>query len=274
MTRDWEYLKEVAIKAAVAAGALIREKMNHNIAVEHKATGSSYATQVVTAVDKAAEKIIVQHLLPTCTAYDLALLTEESEDNKQRFVKDYFWCIDPLDGTLAFIEKRPDFAVSIGLVSKSGQAVIGVVYDPSRDILYNAIAGQGAFKNGIPWRLAPAQKHLSYITDHTLEKAVGTEKIREIINQKATELGVEKVNLISGGGLVINAIRTAENRPAFMLKLPKPTQGGGSLWDYAAAACICQELGLTVRAFTGEPLDLNKKGDTFLNHQGMYFENF
>jgi len=73
---------------------------------------------------------------------------------------------------------------------------------------------------------------------------------------------------------VINAMRTAENGPAFMAKLPKPEQGGGSLWDYAAAACICLELGMKVGGYHGEPLELNKKRDTYLNHQGMYFENF
>jgi len=274
MNRDWNDLAEVAIKAARAAGEIIRKKMKEEIDVEHKDTGSSYATQVVTAVDKAAEKAILQHLQPTCESHDLALLTEESEDDEQRFVKDYFWCIDPLDGTLAFIEKRPDFAVSIALVSRQGKAVIGVIYDPSRDILYHAIAGEGAFKNGHTWKIGDAQDHLTYVTDHPLEKAVGSEQIKDIINQKAEEIGVEYVEVISGGGLVINAMRTAENRPAFMLKLPKDAEGGGSIWDYAASACICQELGLSVSTFAGDELKLNPKEGTFMNRQGMRYENF
>jgi fructose-1,6-bisphosphatase/inositol monophosphatase family enzyme len=274
MSRDWNYLKDIAIEAARAAGAIIRQKLAEEIAVEYKDTGSSYATQVVTAVDKAAESVILKHLQPTCTPYNLALLSEEEEDDGQRLVKDYFWCIDPLDGTLAFIEKRPDFAVSIGLVSKAGQPIIGVVYDPSRDILYHAIAGEGAFKNAKPWQLGEPQGHLSYISDHPLEKAVGKEKIKEIIEQKAAELGLEEVKISTGGGLVINAMRTAQNRPAFMLKLPKQSPGGGSLWDYAATACICQELGLAVTNFTGGKLDLNRKDGTFMNHEGAFYANF
>lgn len=273
MSRDWNHLAEVAIKAARAAGALIRQKMAEDVAVEYKEAGSSYATQVVTAVDKAAESAILQYLRPTCDTYDLALLTEESEDDGQRFVKDYFWCIDPLDGTLAFIEKRPDFAISIALVSKSGKAKIGVIYDPSRDILYHAVADQGAFRNGQQWKVNEAQLHLTYVTDHPLEKAVGSEQIKRIIAQKAAELDTEEVKIISGGGLVINAMRTAENRPAFMLKLPKEAEGGGSIWDYAASVCIFQELGLPATTFAGESLNLNPQAGTFMNQQGMYYRN-
>lgn len=274
MSRDWNYLAEVAIAAAGAAGELIREKMEEDIAVEYKEAGSSYASQVVTAVDKAAEAVILQHLKPTCENYDLAMLTEESEDDGQRFEKDYFWCVDPLDGTLAFIEKRPDFAVSIGLVSRSGEAKIGVVYDPSRDILYHAIAGEDAFKNGKPWQTGAAQNHLTYVSDHPLEKSVGRELIQRIIDQKTEELNVKEIKIVSGGGLVINAMRTAENHPAFMLKVPKEAEGGGSIWDYAASVCICQELGMSVSNFEGERLNLNPEGGTFMNRQGMVFSSF
>ena len=50
--------------------------------------------------------------------YDLALLTEESEDDRSCFEKDYFWCIDPLDGTLPFTRNEAGYSVSIGLVAE------------------------------------------------------------------------------------------------------------------------------------------------------------
>lgn len=274
MKIDWEDLEQSAIRAARAAGGVIRQQVDQDTKVELKEAGSSYATQVVTAVDKAAESVILKHLQPTCAQYDLALLSEEGSDDGQRLVKDYFWCIDPLDGTLAFIEKRPDFAVSIALVSKEGEAVLGVVYDPSRDMLYHARTGKGAFKNGQKWRLGEAQDKLTYVTDHPLAKAVGSEKIKGIIAEKAKELDREEVKIISGGGLVINAMRVAENRPAFMLKLPKPSTGGGSLWDYAATVCIFKELGLSATDFEGKALALNRPDSPFMNEQGMFYANF
>jgi 3'-phosphoadenosine 5'-phosphosulfate (PAPS) 3'-phosphatase len=59
-----------------------------------------------------------------------------------------------------------------------------------------------------------------------------------------------------------------------MVKLPKKEIGGGSIWDFAATACIYRELGLSVTDFKGEMLDLNKKDGTFMNKEGIFFANF
>jgi 3'-phosphoadenosine 5'-phosphosulfate (PAPS) 3'-phosphatase len=65
-----------------------------------------------------------------------------------------------------------------------------------------------------------------------------------------------------------------ENGPACMLKFPKKENGGGSIWDFAATACIYQELGLSATNFTGGRLDLNRKNSTFMNHEGVFYANF
>ena len=88
----------------------------------------------------------MKHLLPTCKTYNLGLLTEEQEDDNSRFDKDFFWCIDPIDGTLAFIKKQAGFSVSIALIAKDGTPQIGVVYDPTKDNLYYAIKDNGVFE--------------------------------------------------------------------------------------------------------------------------------
>ena len=98
--------------------------MNEDIAVEKKQGGTSYASQVVTEVDRACETAILSHLLPTCQEFDLALLSEETEDDGSRFEEDFFWCIDPMDGTLPFINKQPGFSVSIALVAKMGHRTL------------------------------------------------------------------------------------------------------------------------------------------------------
>ena len=271
---NFEALLDLAIEAARAAGKIIQAHAHLEMDFEEKVGGSSRASQVLTEVDKAAERAIIEILSPSMERYDLALLAEETADDGSRFEKDFFWCIDPMDGTLAFLEKRPDYAVSIALVTKDGQAKIGVVYDPSRDNLYQALQGQGAYKNGQPWSLAKANSYLSYVSDHSLEKSVGAEKIQSIITTKQKELGLSETRILSGGGLVINAMRCAENKPAFMLKIPKPSPGCGSIWDYAATVCICLELGMRVEAFSGGPLELNHRGGSFMNEGGMVFENF
>lgn len=270
---DLKQLSDIAIKAALAAGKIIQQHMDDSVAVEIKQGGTSYASQVVTAVDKACEAVILAHLLPSCDEFDLALLSEETEDDGSRFEKDYFWCIDPMDGTLAFINKRPGFSVSIALVANDGTPMIGVVFDPCTDTLYYAIKGLGAYKDGSPWEIKHADEHFTYVTDRKLEHTPRKAEIESMLHEQVAKLGLNGVKEIDGGGSVMNAIRVLEHGPACMLKFPKKESGGGSIWDFAATACIFQELGLQATNFEGKRLDLNRKVGTFMNREGVYFAN-
>ena len=270
---DLLQLSNIAIRAALSAGNVIRRYMNDDILVEQKEGGTSYASQVVTAVDKACETAILSHLLPTCEAFDLALLSEETEDDGSRFVKDFFWCIDPMDGTLSFINKQPGFSVSIALIAKDGTPYIGVVFDPSTNTLYHAIKGNGAYKNNNPWELKHTNNHLSYVTDRKLKDTQHAAQIERLLHEHVEQLNLDGVKEISGAGSVLNGILVLENGPACMLKLPKKESGGGSIWDFAATACMYQELGLPATNFKGGRLDLNRKDGTFMNHQGVFYAN-
>lgn len=271
---DVQNLCDIAIKAALAAGKIIQNHMNHDVQVHHKNVGSSRAAQVVTAVDVACEKVIFAHLYPTCEAFSLAILSEETVDDGSRLKKDFFWCIDPMDGTLAFINKKSGFSVSIALIAKDGTPYIGVVFDPSTNHLYYAIKGKGAYKNHAPLTIQHTNNYLTYVTDRALEDTLRANEIQQLLNQKKMELGLKGIKEIAGAGAVLNAILVLENKPACMLKFPKPSDGGGSIWDYAATACIYNELGLPATTFEGEKLDLNRKESTFMNHQGVFYSNF
>lgn len=267
-------LNKIAIDAALAAGQVIQRYRNEEVKTEHKDGGENYASQVVTAVDFECERIILSHLLPSCKQYDLALLSEETKDDGSRFEKEYFWCIDPMDGTLAFINKYPGFSVSISLVSKDGTPQIGVVYDPSSKTIYHAIKGNGVFKNGKTWNIKNKNKHLTYVTDKKLKDTPRSAEIESMLYKYVEKLNLVGVKEISGGGSVMNAVCVLENGPACMIKFPKKEKGGGSIWDYAATACIFNELGFPATNFDGGKLDLNRKGDTFMNHEGIFYSNF
>ena len=266
-------LNKIAIKAALSAGKVIQKHMNDEVKVQKKKGGDSYASQVVTAVDLACEKVILSHLLPTSDEFDLALLSEETEDNGSRFEEDYFWCVDPMDGTLAFINGHPGFSVSIALVAKDGTPCIGVVFDPSTDTLYHAIKGNEAFKNGSPLKIKHRNDHLTYVTDRKLKDTPNATIIENLLNESAEKLSLNGVKEIAGAGSVLNGIHVMENGPACMLKLPKEEYGCGSIWDFAATACIYQELGLPATNFEGGRLDLNKKDNTFMNQDGVFYAN-
>lgn len=270
---DLTQLTDIAIKAALDAGKHLKRFMDEDVAFKEKEGGESYASQVVTAVDKECEDIILSHLLPTCEEFDIAMLTEETEDDESRFGKDFFWCIDPIDGTLNFINNEPGFSVSIALIAKDGTPQIGVVYDPNTDTLYHAAKGNGVYKNRSPWEIKNKNDYLTYVTDKKLKDTPRLPELKAVIQKIVDENGLETFKEMSGGASVMNGIRVLENGPACMIKFPKKETGGGNLWDFASTACIFQELGLPATNFEGGKLDLNKKDGTFMNHEGIFYKN-
>ncbi|HEY5621805.1 MAG TPA: inositol monophosphatase family protein [Pontiella sp.] len=254
-------LSDAAIKAAKKAGQHIAGNRPQN--VQRKDSGDCLASQVLTEVDKQSENLILETLASTLTDYDLALLTEERDDDGSRFEKDYFWCIDPIDGTLPFIENIPGYAVSIALVSRAGVPQLGVVFDPVEQNLYHAIKGQGAFKNMANWHLPQAgASSPSLITDRSF---ADQPCYPEIINR----LFPSEISLTGGG--VMNAIWVLERAPACYFKFPKPGDGGGCIWDFAATACIYNELGAVASDIHGNALELNRNNSVFMNHRGVLF---
>ncbi len=176
-----------------------------------------------------------------------------------------------MDGTLAFVNGHPGFSVSIALIAKDGTPHIGVVFDPSTDTLYHAIKGNGVFKNGNPWIIENRNDHLTYVTDRKLKDTPRAAEIQSLLHNMIKEMGLNGLKEIAGAGSVLNGILVLENGPACMLKFPKKENGGGSLWDFAATACIYQELGLRATNFNGGRLDLNRKDGTFMNREGIFF---
>ena len=133
---ELDALTKQAVQAAREAGEIIRSHQDREIDVLHKEGGHTYASQVVTEVDRKAQDAILQVLGPSCEEFNLAMLAEESADDGGRLEKDAFWCIDPMDGTLPFIRKEPGYSVSIALVARDGSPQIGVVFDPVHDVLW------------------------------------------------------------------------------------------------------------------------------------------
>jgi fructose-1,6-bisphosphatase/inositol monophosphatase family enzyme len=267
-------LKEIAIEAALAAGNIIKSYMDEEIAFEEKDGGVNYASQVVTKVDKECEDKILSYLLPTCDTHNLALLTEETDDDGSRFEKDYFWCIDPIDGTLAFINKEPGFSVSIALVARDGTPVIGVIYDPNTDTLYHCAKEHGVYINNNIWDIEINNDYLTFVTDKLLQNTHQVDDLVDILNRTVEEKELKRFRVIRGGGSVLNAINVLKNAPACLIKHPKKEIGGGSIWDFASTACLFHELGLRATNFDGGPLDLNRVDSTFMHHEGVYYSSF
>ncbi|CAA6677818.1 Inositol-1-monophosphatase (EC [Lentimonas sp. CC4] len=270
---DLMTLAGIAVTAVQEAGALIQDYAQRDVLVRYKAGGENLASQVVTEVDELSQSVILKHLLPTCVAYDLALLSEEQPDDGSRLEKMAFWCIDPLDGTLPFTESIPGYAVSIALVARDGSPLIGVVYDPTTGTQYQALSGLGVLRNGATWQLEarPDSAALQLIADRSLPKQPQFDAAMEQLRSIATACSNGDLETNLTGGAVMNALWVLERAPGCYFKFPKPQQGGGSLWDYAATACIYRELGAWCSDCSGRPLDLNRADSTFMNHNGVLY---
>ena len=114
-TEQLKTLCDMAIQAAQEAGQWIEEFDRHNLKRIFKDAGSSEASQIVTEVDIGSERIIRRRLEVVSDSLGIAFVGEESSlscfgNANQRFEKPYFWCVDPLDGTLPFVEGRSGYA--------------------------------------------------------------------------------------------------------------------------------------------------------------------
>lgn len=125
------------------AGALLRDYQAGEFEIQFKGE-----VDLVTDADKASEKLIAGRIRDEFPTHRLigeegAVATAAADGSP------FGWAVDPLDGTTNFAHRYPHFAVSICL-EYMGEAVLGVVYDPMRDEMFEAVAGGGATLNGTP----------------------------------------------------------------------------------------------------------------------------
>jgi myo-inositol-1(or 4)-monophosphatase len=131
-------LLAVAVEAARNAGHLLLDYTRSGFTIERK-----NPINLVTDADHAAEQCIIDHIqrhFPT----HRTLAEERGMDAP--VPSPYRWIIDPLDGTTNFAHGFPLYTVSIGVECES-KLVVGVVYDPTRDEMFTATVGRGAFLN-------------------------------------------------------------------------------------------------------------------------------
>jgi len=141
MSSNQHPMLNVAVKAARAAGAIINRAA---LDVEAVRVSQKQVNDFVTEIDHASERAIIDTLLG---AYpDHGIWAEESGREHGRASADHVWLIDPLDGTTNFIHGFPVYCVSIALLVK-GRVEQAVIYDPTRNDLFTATRGRGAFLN-------------------------------------------------------------------------------------------------------------------------------
>ena len=232
-----------AVKAARKGAAIINRA---SLDLDLIRVSTKGRRDFVTEVDRAAEDAIISVLR---TAYPShAFLAEESASRRPARAPEYLWIIDPLDGTTNFIHGFPQYAVSIALEHR-GQIAHGVVYDPTRNELFTASRGRGAFLNDRRLRVSRRTR-----LDESL---IGTGLPFRAVDQLDHYLaGMRRVLLETAG---IRRAGSAALDLAYVAagRLDGFWEYGLSAWDVAAGALMVIEAGGLVSDTAG--------GDAYLD---------
>lgn len=194
----------------------------------------------VSAVDLAVDQFLHEEL--RALDPEAGWLSEETVDNAERLMRSRVWVVDPIDGTRDFVRGRPGWCVSIALV-EGGRVVAGVLDAPGRGEHWHAVAGGGAWRNGLA------------VTASQRAAFQGARIPADAVPKSETNLiAVDKPNSIA---LRIAMVAADEADLVIGWRW-------GHEWDIAAATLIAQEAGATVTDAHGQPLRFNStKGGAF-----------
>ncbi len=243
-------LRNLALKVIKIAGKAGKEIINIyengvDQEVEYKADQSP-----LTIADRKANSIILKGLKSLDIQFPIISEENENVDYEIRKNYDYYWLVDPLDGTKEFIKRNGEFTVNIALIH-DGAPILGVVYAPYLHEMFWAAKGEGAFiiKNG-------QTKKLSALEFGFKDTSLNIVCSRSHLNPE-TKNFVDKFNqpnlVAKGSSLKFTVIAKGE---AHLYPRLAPTME----WDTAAAQIVLEEAGGKVlNAKTNTPLRYNKK---------------
>jgi len=234
-------------KIALEAGNVIMDIYGRDFSVEYKEDASP-----LTEADLASNEVILKGL----EKYDIPVMSEEGRSIPYEVRKEwqYYWCIDPIDGTKEFIKKNGEFTVNIALMHND-EPVLGVVYAPALGDIYKAKQGEGAFKNG---EKLPLQSNTS--PEEKIKVVASKSHLSEETQAFIDALETQAVEQVSRGSS-LKLCMVAEGEADIYPRLA-PTME----WDTAAADAIVREAGKMTWQYLSdsrdtihEPLRYNKE---------------
>ena len=263
-TIQYDKLILTTILAAKRAGVAILDVYDSDFAVEQKEDKSP-----LTLADKKSNEIIENVLEQTVTVNNstVPILSEEGKEISYEDRKnwEYFWLVDPLDGTKEFVKRNGEFTVNIALIHKQ-KPVLGIIYIPVKDVFYFAAKDFGTYK----------LENSEILTDDlSIEQLIDKSQKLPLDNDSKTSITVigsrshtseefsefverlnekyENVEFISSGSS-LKLCLVAEGKADFY-----PRFGPTMEWDTAAGQAIVEQAeGTVIDTQTNEPLSYNK----------------
>jgi myo-inositol-1(or 4)-monophosphatase len=238
------------------AGTLLMEYFRRRVRVEYKGEAD-----LVTEADRASEALIIRRIRERFP--DHQILGEEGGETGA--AGEFRWYVDPLDGTTNFAHGYPVFCVSLGL-ERAGKRIAGVVYDPTRDEMFAAGLGAGAFLNDTRIHVSTTAK-LAEALVATGFPSHKRHKNPNIYFYHQLTLRTHGVRRAGSAALDLCYVACGRYDGFWEFNL--------NSWDTAAGVLIAEEAGGTVGDFSGGPFQIASREVTASNgliHQALLSE--
>jgi myo-inositol-1(or 4)-monophosphatase len=236
---DPQQLLGLAVGLVREAGALVRDGRADGLG---RIGSKSTPTDLVTAMDRASEELVVGGLL--AARPDDAVLGEEGGGRSG--TSGVRWLLDPIDGTVNYVYGLPQYAVSLA-AEVDGVVVAGVVLNPESGEEWTATRGGGAWRDG---------RRLAASTGSSVEQALLGTGFGYDARQRAAQAAVvaallpEVRDIRRFGSAALDLCSVAEGR------LDAFYEAGLNPWDRAAGGLVAEEAGVLVTGLRGEPAGL------------------
>ncbi|HVT20671.1 MAG TPA: inositol monophosphatase family protein [Mycobacteriales bacterium] len=226
---------ELAVGLAHDAAAVLRERPD---GLDVLATKSS-PTDVVTVMDRAAEKVILDGLAAARPGD--AVVSEESGEVGGS-IAGVSWLVDPLDGTVNYLYGIPHYAVSIA-AAVDGTTACGAVVDVERAVTYTAVSGGGSFADGVPIRCSRQADPAFALVGTGFNYDVGL-RTRQAAAISGILPAVRDIRRAGSAALDLCAVACGQLDAFF--------EAGMYPWDWAAGGLIAREAGARVDGLGGK----------------------
>src|SRR5712691_2965251 len=228
---------ETAVEIAREAGALLTTWFERRVTVETK---GEY--DLVTEADRSSERLVVERLRTHFPSH--GIVAEEGGGHESS--SEYRWYVDPLDGTTNFAHGFPCFNVTLAL-EQAGELIAGVIYDPTRNEMFAAERGSGAYLNNRRIRVSKVQR----LEDTLVATGFPSRKRHQNVNVHFYyQLAMVTHGVRRAGSAALDLAYVASGR------LDGFWEFGLNPWDMAAGILLIEEAGGKCSDMQGGPVDI------------------
>ena len=250
----WSEFLEAAQGAALEAGQMLRSGMDEGREISYKGV-----LDLVTNFDHQAQELIFDRLAAAFPGH--GFLAEEGLSREEQ--GEFRWIFDPLDGTTNFAHRFPVFTVSIAL-EHQGRVILGVVYDPMRNEIFQAVEREGAFLNGRRVRVSAVDDLNRSLLATGFPYDLRESPVNNIAHFNHFLTRAQAIRRCGSAAMDLCCVACGRFDGFWELKL-KP-------WDHAAGALIVREAGGRVSDFEGGEFGISSQESLASNgliHQAM-----